>query len=226
MEEYRALRDFPDQASVYFGNVPQLVSKSLLGDLHDRCEAVRIQARVSWPTMRFVVNFQRLHAHYDGSINADNLIDARLETPLEHAQNISLQLESIIRPQSSFEAKTFGKMLLELLEWSVESQAPAEVPAVRVEYKKRTDELSKQRHQAPVKLGVFEPATFAGLGLVSAFQLASFLNAYVFRNYLAHRNELDSDLLLDRDSRLAVQGVLLVFLEALRRGAATPTLDG
>lgn len=222
MEEYRALRDFPDQASVYFGNVPEPVSKSLLGDLRDRCEAVRAQARVSWPTLRFVVNFQRLHAHYDGSINADNLIDARLETPLEHAQNISLQLESMLRPQSSVEAKSFRKMLLELLEWSVESQSPAEVSAVRLEYKKRTNELWQQQHQAPVKLGVFEPPTFAGLGLVSAFLLASFLNAYVFRNYLAHRNELDSGLLLDRDSGLAVQGVLLVFLEALRRGAAKP----
>lgn len=226
MEEYRALRDFPGQASVYFGNVPSTVSQSLLGDLPERFEVVRTKARVSWPTMRFVVNFQRLHGHFDGSINADNLIDARLETPLEHAQNISMQLESMLRPQSSFEAKSFPKMLLELLEWSVESQAPAEVSAVRDEYNKRTKVLSQQKYQTPVKLGVFEPPTFAGLGPTSSFQLASFLNAYVFRNYLAHRSELDSDLLLDRDASLAVQGVLLVFLEALRRGPATATSDG
>lgn len=217
MEDYAALRDFTGQASIYFKALPMELSKALYDQLEDRWKEVRALAKISWPTVRFVVNFQRLHAHVDGSVNRDNLVDLKLETPLESAQNISLQLESLLRPLSSASAKSFRKMLRELLIWAFKARKLPKLSASLGEFDKKTEELYKAMNEVPKELGVVEPAMFKELGAGGAFLLAGFLNAYILRNYLAHRDELDGSLEVDRDTGLAIQGVLVVFLEVVRR---------
>ena len=219
-ESLGARREFPLYASMYLEKL-----NSLLGERRFDETRLRRLVEIWWPQSvafrRFCLAFHRLHGHLGTS--KDDKVGLRTETPVEFLILCTLHAEKILRDDHM--ART---MVTKVPGVRVITMSCAEVvlrsfgipeASSAVQELGNALKLRDQLHNLPEnpRDPFVVPGYFALEGKLGQLILASFANFVILRNYVAHHDCLDDQLVYTEMGETALNAVLIATLTILDR---------
>lgn len=171
-------------------------------------EAERMNASV--PFRRFILAFHRLHQHYGGAINSEFRIQLREETPIDFLVLCALFAEKLVN-EAYFSKKPGASLpgFNALVLWFAgEVERSKGLAGIRAKVEQRMGET--KLHDLPqTRLNPFKsvPAASEALMLEEAF-----VNFVKLRNYAAHHDVLDFELIHTAAAKPAIESLLVIVL--------------
>lgn len=213
-EWYEAKERFPRTATGYLADYNQAAPS---GHSFDESALVNRLAEAwprSVPFRRFVLAFHRLHAHDGGAINRAYRIRLREETPIEFLLLCALLAEKLLNEtylsrNPNAEIPKFNGLVL----WLVGEIASARgLNELRSKVERRLKGMETKLYDLPQTRQ--NPFKAAAPGSEEAILEEAFVNFVKIRNYAAHHDALDFELIHTPAARPVLQALLLIVLLA------------
>jgi hypothetical protein len=205
-----ARHDLPHLASHYLKRYHSLASP------RRRYEKARIRDLTErwWPQSyafrRFCLAFLRLHRHYGGAVNREHRIQLTAETPIDFLLLLTLAVEKL--QAERFLVAAGGPAQLPYFNTLVLDRAGAVgkawgLPSLRSLVKIGMDTQTKLFDLTLTGRNPFRPARKASL---TRYLADTFVTFAKLRNYAAHHDKLDQELIHTKTGAVALESLLLV----------------
>jgi hypothetical protein len=230
LEQELARRDFPDLASMYLKKHAALLPRGAIPDADGLRALLANRWRDNRPLRRFVLAFDRLHRELTGEhlmasetvIRAAECIEQFLLTVL-HTERV---LSSIYRKRKqASKYPSLRELLRDTLNHVLQHLGLSSYSVDKTHWEKW--EKRAKLHDLPKALPVVDPGDVnSGCDTVDRL-VTSFANFLIARNYAAHHDALDADLIYPSKAdpgqhagHIALSSVLIAVVTTLQ--AATP----
>jgi hypothetical protein len=218
-EAFESRARFPMLASMYLADLLNHLTPKRRPQYDEDGLAAIVQKAWSQSSAfrRFLVSFHRLHDHYGGRVNEDNLVGLREETPVEFLDLCALTVESLLGERLGPKSpKSFHKRVCEAGKRIAKSFGIRDAQS----FLGRLNELLEKHarlHDLPQsKSDPFIGAEQTGHSdPVAAFLLKCLVNFAILRNYAAHHDCIDDELFRYGWVGAGVEGLTVVVVTSL-----------
>jgi len=217
-EEWHAQEEFPIYAALYLANANRVLPDRGLTDRGSLTERVRRHWRQSAGFRRFCLAFLRLHEHYGGRVNARHLVPLTATTPMAFLELCALETEKTLTEaaRSLNPEMRASPGLKDLLIGTFDQIASRLSLAAREGIKARLREEFNHEtslHDLPrTRRNPFLSLDDTGRRDAGEFLRRAILNVAVMRNYAAHHDCLDHELINSGMAMAPIESMLVTML--------------
>lgn len=211
-EWYEAKESFPRNALYYLETFNLTAAPGRAFDEATLVTEIKRRWGGSVPFRRFALAFHRLHQHHGGAINSGFRIQLREETPIDFLLLCALFAEKLVN--EAYLAKTPGASLPGfnglVLWFAGEVERSKGLAGIRAKVEQRMGE-TKLYDLPQTRLNPFKAAPSASEEVMLE---EAFVNFVKIRNYAAHHDALDFELIHTAAAQPVLQALLLIVLMA------------